>query len=994
MMQVEFVNNMKKLLLALIFIIIPIPSFASFLVEHTTDFTTLSRTNAANATPQTQLSTSGLYDWLGGVWSTQAAGVLSVGVTTPGSYSVAPTVTFSATGKGTGKFGTTPTGTAVLGGGGIASVTQLTTGGDYILNPPAPSLSGGTGSGGVLAVPAITKTVGAGTVSATNGSAAVVGTSTAFLTDLVVGEDILITNSIYNISAIADNTHLTLTGNFAQSTASGLTYAYGGNATVSAENLNSIPGFSGANLGPLLRPSGLATTDQQVDAYYYWGATTNLPAVILRYNSATGTYGSYITVNSNNSHGVQITHFDGTSTAVIVKNGGVPSTLYIIGHLYRMRVSAVNAGTTTCTVIATITDMTAGGDIDTQTGTLNTATTYADVASAGQLGLAKGNTQNIFTKVITYNVAGLVTSPDNVDLNQTGVVINVSDGAADWVTNPPNFVASGTDASVTSWNVLTLNTATVTLSTGTIAGTIILTNTVDSDFGQITANAQVSPDATIDISTLTSSGATIAASGPPTNGNANYQCQIYRSPNSAFVYNDGSATLIHTQTGIGASTTPTSFVDTTAPTGVSFYRWVTTDSTGQITSGGQAGIYVPVAYSINIGFIGDSITNGHAATTYIQWLNTVGILTKGSGQTDGTYDLTFTGGGGTSGAGKLIISGGLAKYAYITNPGYGYTSETVVPTVSFTGGGGTPATLSMLNSASFIYGPAGNIGGGYPLVVQNVLRMDYGYKNLRSIDCGENGTATSSWLPHGAVRITNATNASPIVITTANAHGMTSGQQYEINTVGGNTAANGTWYVNVVNSATFSLYQNAGLSVPVSGNGAYTSSTGIAIGPGATTGALGYNLEAAISTFGSSVNTPYISIMLGANDANGLVTQAVYQQQLTGIVYKLSQSGYKSVLNYPLYWETASSEDKNLLLQQYATAVNNIIAAYPSSAFLGLTIGYGEFLNYPQFFADGLHPNDAGYGVLGGALASILASYIGLNSSVGGVTISDVKIGN
>lgn len=63
--------------------------------------------------------------------------------------------------------------------------------------------------------------------------------------------------------------------------------------------------------------------------------------------------------------------------------------------------------------------------------------------------------------------------------------------------------------------------------------------------------------------------------------------------------------------------------------------------------------------------------------------------------------------------------------------------------------------------------------------------------------------------------VTGATNATPIVITTA-AHGFSTGDVVTIASVGGNTNANGTFRVTVLSSTTFSLDGSAG-------NAAYTS---------------------------------------------------------------------------------------------------------------------------------------------------------------------------
>lgn len=63
--------------------------------------------------------------------------------------------------------------------------------------------------------------------------------------------------------------------------------------------------------------------------------------------------------------------------------------------------------------------------------------------------------------------------------------------------------------------------------------------------------------------------------------------------------------------------------------------------------------------------------------------------------------------------------------------------------------------------------------------------------------------------------ITGATNASPIVITSAS-HAVKTGQSVTISSVGGNTAANGAFIATYVSSTQFSLNSSTG-------NGSYTS---------------------------------------------------------------------------------------------------------------------------------------------------------------------------
>lgn len=64
-------------------------------------------------------------------------------------------------------------------------------------------------------------------------------------------------------------------------------------------------------------------------------------------------------------------------------------------------------------------------------------------------------------------------------------------------------------------------------------------------------------------------------------------------------------------------------------------------------------------------------------------------------------------------------------------------------------------------------------------------------------------------------KVTNATNAAPIVISTSGNHNLTTGDQVTISGVAGNTAANGTFTATKVSATTFSLNTTTG-------NGAYT----------------------------------------------------------------------------------------------------------------------------------------------------------------------------
>jgi hypothetical protein len=68
----------------------------------------------------------------------------------------------------------------------------------------------------------------------------------------------------------------------------------------------------------------------------------------------------------------------------------------------------------------------------------------------------------------------------------------------------------------------------------------------------------------------------------------------------------------------------------------------------------------------------------------------VSILTPGTGQTNGTFVIASTGGGGTGATVQIIIAGGIITTATVLTPGAGYTS---VPTF-IVAEGGTPGTLA------------------------------------------------------------------------------------------------------------------------------------------------------------------------------------------------------------------------------------------------------------------------------------------------------------
>lgn len=63
----------------------------------------------------------------------------------------------------------------------------------------------------------------------------------------------------------------------------------------------------------------------------------------------------------------------------------------------------------------------------------------------------------------------------------------------------------------------------------------------------------------------------------------------------------------------------------------------------------------------------------------------LGTLVAGSGGTDGTFDIGFSGGGGAGASGKFVVSGGVITQLLLTTKGANYTSA---PTLSFSASSG------------------------------------------------------------------------------------------------------------------------------------------------------------------------------------------------------------------------------------------------------------------------------------------------------------------
>lgn len=712
------------------------------------------------------------------------------------------------------------------------------------------------------------------------------------------------------------------------------------------------------------------TLDQRIVVRVMCTATTDIYPIVGRVNTSTKQLYSAVFNFNTAAPNLQVFYFNNypTNTATTKINsvqfsGGIQA---VVGHTYDLDVSFTGSNPTTIT--CTITDVDTG-----QTSTQTTTGSETGVQAANNIGMGQFTSLLAVLRSTVYQPVGVSVSPTSETLNLTSASVTLTGAGTSWTAGTPGTPtftltnAGGTNASIVSQVVNSTTSATLVINTGTVAGNVTISDPSTSTSTTLSLLPLLAPAAAISTDTINTSGCTITASTYPSQGTAPYTAKLYRSPNFNFAVGDPGVVLVSTQTGIGASTVPNPVTDNAMPVGPQIYAWVITDTPGQVVMGAQAGAQRFVSPTRYLGFMGDSITDGHLATETTQWANAIGVVSAGSGQVDGTYDVTVSGGLGF--LGKAVVSGGALVYAYVVNHGWGFTSETSPPTPTYSAGG-TPGVLTLKNSDATLYLPTGNIGGGYPLMLETILKSSYGFTDFHCLDAGVGGTAVSNSNPHGTLYVTSATNASPVVVQFNGNHGMSSGQSYPFVRIGGNTAANGTHYVSVVNSQQVALYQDAGLTQPVVGNGAYVSNTGAAVCPG---GLSGYIYEAALAQFVSPSQTPWVHLLYGPNDANGGTTAAQYQQYLDVLVYNLTTAGYGVIISYPLYW-SAGTQAKNLLLQQYQGSINNVVAVFSAKARLGNTSWFGLFLDYPSLLVDGLHPNGAGDGAMAGGLAPVIAS--------------------
>lgn len=264
----------------------------------------------------------------------------------------------------------------------------------------------------------------------------------------------------------------------------------------------------------------------------------------------------------------------------------------------------------------------------------------------------------------------------------------------------------------------------------------------------------------------------------------------------------------------------------------------------------------------------------------------------------------------------------------------------------------------------------------------DIIRMA---KSPDKISLG-NGTwtsVTSATTATDKLSVSAATNATPIAITTTANHGLSTGDVVQINSVGGNTAANGTWIVTSTGLTTFTLDGSAG-------NGAYT------------TGGLVQNINFRCVKLASNTVTKLVSdVNLGWVNANSSTVTAdtTYVKTPGQALTIQAPSSAAANTRYAYFTLPASTDfsaftDITLWVRSgTATMTGNTWKICLCSDTLGVTV-VDEFL-IPALTATNV-PNSlvltkSGGGNLGAAIQSV-AVYSGstqINSSV--ITIDNIN---
>jgi hypothetical protein len=292
-----------------------------------------------------------------------------------------------------------------------------------------------------------------GTVQATNGSAAIVGTGTAF-TKFVAGETITITtagvNATYTILTITDDTHLTLSTNFAQATGAGKVY---GRPDTDATS-------PGAQLGATVTAAGsvldrdfafqVPAASQRSIAGKIWndsdkngviagtesglsGVTVNIVPLVTGPGTLSVTNGANTVVGTG-------TTFTQYAPGNIISIAGVPYTISGITDDTHLTLSVLYRGTTA----AGAAYQRGGAAIQTATTAANGFYTFTGLANSTYAVQVTDTSGNVVGFGATWEkTEGLISGPNPANGMEV-MDLTTSPGTAATTNGSPNVVGTGT----------------------------------------------------------------------------------------------------------------------------------------------------------------------------------------------------------------------------------------------------------------------------------------------------------------------------------------------------------------------------------------------------------------------------------------------------------------------------------------------------------------------------------------------------------------------
>lgn len=212
--------------------------------------------------------------------------------------------------------------------------------------------------------------------------------------------------------------------------------------------------------------------------------------------------------------------------------------------------------------------------------------------------------------------------------------------------------------------------------------------------------------------------------------------------------------------------------------------------------------------------------------------------------------------------------------------------------------------------------------------------------------------------------ITEATNASPIVVTSV-AHTLSTGQSLVVADVVGNTAANDTWYIEVLNDDTFSLLGSEGNADYVSGGTATRRDHSVDMPAN-----YDHDLFKAFSV------TQELDLVIRSN-AKSISALYTESERVSGELVDIA------IENDKLYGLPVPEEDDIVMLSYYRkptdmTLVSESPTCIPAHLHEKLIVAYILSQKYPLIEDDenGKTPNTDKYsGIFGSGIAALRAYY-------------------